>query len=209
MDELDLLKKDWKKQESSFQQIGEKEIYGMLHKRSSSIVKWIVIISVLELLLWTSISFFTADEEYFKTLKMYHLDTSMPIIAFINYGVILFFIYLFFKNYRAINTTDTVKQLMQSILKTQKTVKYYVWYNLVLVGITSAIVIYSQFMFDEAIHELYNKSKVFLIIIGAIFILIILLSFWLFYKILYLKYLQFQKHDHVHYCPLDTSEYLE
>ena len=27
MDELDLLKKDWKKQESSFQQIGEKEIY--------------------------------------------------------------------------------------------------------------------------------------------------------------------------------------
>lgn len=185
MDELELLKKDWKKQESSFQQIGEKEIYGMLHKRSSSIVKWIVIISVLELLLWTSISFFTADEEYFKTLKMYHLDTSMPIIAFINYGVILFFIYLFFKNYRAINTTDTVKQLMQSILKTQKTVKYYVWYNLVLVGITSAIVIYSQFMFDEAIHELYNKSKVFLIIIGAIFILIILLSFWLFYKILY------------------------
>ncbi len=185
MDELDLLKKDWKKQESSFQQIGEKEIYGMLHKRSSSIVKWIVIISVLELLLWTSISFFTADEEYFKTLKMYHLDTAMPIIAFINYGVILFFIYLFFKNYRAINTTDTVKQLMQSILKTQKTVKYYVWYNLVLVGITSAIVIYSQFMFDEAIHELYNKSKVFLIIIGAIFILIILLSFWLFYKILY------------------------
>ena len=185
MDELDLLKKDWKKQESSFQQIGEKEIYGMLHKRSSSIVKWIVIISVLELLLWTSISFFTADEEYFKTLKMYHLDTAMPIIAFINYGVILFFIYLFFKNYRAINTTDTVKQLMQSILKTQKTVKYYVWYNLVVVGITSAIVIYSQFMFDEAIHELYNKSKVFLIIIGAIFILIILLSFWLFYKILY------------------------
>lgn len=185
MDELEILKKDWKKNESSYHQISEKEIYGMLHKRSSSIVKWIVIISVLELLLWTSISFFTADEEYFKTLKMYHLDTAMPIIAFINYGVILFFIYLFFKNYRAINTTDTVKQLMQSILKTQKTVKYYVWYNLVLVGITSAIVIYSQFMFDEAIHELYNKSKVFLIIIGAIFILIILLSFWLFYKILY------------------------
>jgi hypothetical protein len=47
MDELELLKKDWKKQEGSFQQIGEKEIYGMLHKRSSSIVKWIVIISVL------------------------------------------------------------------------------------------------------------------------------------------------------------------
>jgi len=31
MDELEILKKDWKRQESSFQQIGEKEIYGMLH----------------------------------------------------------------------------------------------------------------------------------------------------------------------------------
>ena len=86
MDELELLKKDWKKQEGSFHQISENEIYGMLHKRSLSIVKWILIISVLELLLWTSISFFTADEEYFKTLKMYHLDTAMPIITFVNYG---------------------------------------------------------------------------------------------------------------------------
>ena len=50
MDELELLKKDWKKQEGSFQQIGEKEIYGMLHKGSSSIVKWILIISILEFL---------------------------------------------------------------------------------------------------------------------------------------------------------------
>ena len=71
MDELEILKKDWKKQEGSFQQIGEKEIYGMLHKRSSSIVKWIVVISILELLLWTSISVFSADEEYFKTLKIF------------------------------------------------------------------------------------------------------------------------------------------
>ena len=144
MDELELLKKDWKKQESSFQQISENEIYGMLHKGSSSIVKWIMIISVLELVLWASISFFTADEEYFNTLKMYHLDTVMPIISVINYGVILFFIYLFFKNYRTINTTDTVKQLMQSILKTRKTVKYYVWYNLAMAAFSFILVFISN-----------------------------------------------------------------
>ena len=38
MDELELLKKDWKKQEGLFHQISEEEIYGMLHKGSSSIV---------------------------------------------------------------------------------------------------------------------------------------------------------------------------
>ena len=64
MDELEILKKDWKKQESSFQQIGEKEIYGMLHKRSSSIVKWILIISVLEFLFLRllDLSIFLDDE---------------------------------------------------------------------------------------------------------------------------------------------------
>jgi hypothetical protein len=39
MDVLDLLKKDWKKKEHTFDQVSENEIYNMLHKRSSSIVK--------------------------------------------------------------------------------------------------------------------------------------------------------------------------
>ncbi len=41
MDELDLLKKHWKKDETSFEQVSEKQIYKMIHKSSSSIVKWI------------------------------------------------------------------------------------------------------------------------------------------------------------------------
>ena len=194
MDELEILKKDWKKQEGSFQQIGEKEIYGMLHKRSSSIVKWIVVISILELLLWTSISVFSADEEYFKTLKIYHLDTAMPIIAFVNYGVILFFIYLFFKNYKAINTTDTVKQLMQSILKTRKTVKYYVWYNLGMTAFSFILVFIFQFMYDPNIRRMIDKvsqnvdSNIFyciMIVIYAVIITVFIGLIWLFYRVLY------------------------
>ena len=73
MDELELLKKDWKKQEGSFHQISEKEIYGMLHKGSSSIVKWILIISVLELILWISISLLTNDDNYLKKLELYQI----------------------------------------------------------------------------------------------------------------------------------------
>lgn len=194
MDELDLLKKDWKKQEGSFQQIGEKEIYGMLHKRSSSIVKWIVIISILELLLWTSISLFSADEKYFKTLEMYHLETIMPVISFINYGVIIFFIYLFFKNYKAINTTDTVKQLMQSILKTRKTVKYYVWYNLGMTAFSFILVFIFQFMYDPNIRTMVDKMSqnvepnTFYCIMLVVYLLVIVIFvglIWLFYRVLY------------------------
>ena len=194
MDELELLKKDWKKQDGSFHQISENEIYGMLHKGSSSIVKWILIISVLELLLWSGITFLTADEEYFKTLEMYHLDTIMPIISVINYGVILFFIYLFFKNYKAINTTDTVKQLMQSILKTRKTVKYYVWYNLGMTAFSFILVFIFQFMYDPNIQKLIEKmSKTvsvstfycIMILVYVAVIVVFIGLIWLFYRILY------------------------
>ena len=46
MEGLDLLKKEWNK-ESNFPKITESEIYKMIHKKSSSIVKWIFIISIL------------------------------------------------------------------------------------------------------------------------------------------------------------------
>ena len=159
MDELELLKKDWKKQEGSFHQISENEIYGMLHKGSSSIVKWILIISVLELILWISISLLTNDDNYLKKLELYHLDTLMPVMSVISYGVILFFIFLFFKNYKAINTTDNVKQLMKNILKTRKTVKYYVWYNLGMTAISMIIVFIFQFMYDPSINKMINNAS--------------------------------------------------
>ena len=194
MDELELLKKDWKKQEGSFHQISEKEIYGMLHKGSSSIVKWIMIISVLELLLWLSISFLTADDQYFKTLELYHLDTFMPIMSIISYGVILFFIFLFFKNYKAINTTDNVKQLMQNILKTRKTVKYYVWYNLAMTAISMIIVFIFQFLYDPSINKMIDNAssnidpKTFyciMLLVYAVVIVVFIGLIWLFYRLLY------------------------
>ena len=186
MDELDLLKKDWKKQESSFQQIGEKEIYGMLHKGSSSIVKWSLIISVLEFLFLRllDLSIFL-DDEYSNRMKEHHIYVFEKFVTIFNFVVLLVFIYYFYRNLKAINSSSSVKKLMQDIINTRKIVKYYVWYNLVLVGITSAIVIYSQFMYDKNINHLYDKYQLFFILGGFFFVIIILLLFWLFYRLLY------------------------
>ena len=186
MDELDLLKKDWKKQEGSFQQISEKEIYGMLHKRSSSIVKWILIISVLEFLFLRllDLSIFL-DDEYSNRMKEHHIYDFEKFVTIFNFVVLLVFIYYFYRNLKAINSSSSVKKLMQDIINTRKIVKYYVWYNLVLVGITSAIVIYSQFMYDKNINHLYDKYQLFFILGGFFFVIIILLLFWLFYRLLY------------------------
>ena len=186
MDELELLKKDWKKQEGSFQQISEKEIYGMLHKGSSSIVKWILIISVLEFLFLRllDLSIFL-DDEYSNRMKEHHIYDFEKFVTIFNFVVLLVFIYYFYRNLKAINSSSSVKKLMQDIINTRKIVKYYVWYNLVLVGITSAIVIYSQFMYDKNINHLYDKYQLFFILGGFFFVIIILLLFWLFYRLLY------------------------
>ena len=186
MDELDLLKKDWKKQEGSFHQISENEIYGMLHKRSLSIVKWILIISVLEFLFLRllDLSIFL-DDEYSNRMKEHHIYDFEKFVTIFNFVVLLVFIYYFYRNLKAINSSSSVKKLMQDIINTRKIVKYYVWYNLVLVGITSAIVIYSQFMYDKNINHLYDKYQLFFILGGFFFVIIILLLFWLFYRLLY------------------------
>jgi len=186
MDELEILKKDWKKNENAFDQVTEKEIYGMLHKRSSSIVKWILIISVLEFLFLRllDLSIFL-DDEYSNRMKEHHIYDFEKFVTIFNFVVLLVFIYYFYRNLKAINSSSSVKKLMQDIINTRKIVKYYVWYNLVLVGITSAIVIYSQFMYDKNINHLYDKYQLFFILGGFFFVIIILLLFWLFYRLLY------------------------
>ena len=63
INELDLLKKDWKNK-TNFEQVTESDIYKMIHKKSSSIVKWILIISILEFFILNGISFLVNNEEY-------------------------------------------------------------------------------------------------------------------------------------------------
>ncbi|WP_130733551.1 hypothetical protein [Flavobacterium sp. J27] len=194
MDELEILKKDWKKKEHSFNQLTERDIYKMLHKRSSSIVKWILIISILEIVFWLSLSFLTTDENYFKTLEVYHLNKIIPVISIINYGILIFFIYLFYKNFKNINTTETVKKLMLTIIKTRKTVKYYVWYNLMMSFISFILVFTFQFKYDPNLNEVIEKAtqnvnpNVFYFVLFAVYILsvaVIITLIWLFYKLLY------------------------
>ena len=190
MQELDLLKKDWQK-DNAFEQVSEVEIYKMLHKKSSSIVKWIFIISILEILLWTVISVFFNTDDYLKNIKHEELDVYFAALTYFNYAVILVFIYLFYKNYMAISTTVSIKQLMKDILKTRKTVQCYVWYNLGMAALSLLFGFYIAFAFNPDVAILMNKignnTKVMVITIG-VFILIIaafLGLFWLFYRLIY------------------------
>ena len=191
MKELDLLKKDWQKSGNSFEQVSEKEIYKMIHKRSSSIVKWILIISILEVLLWTTISVCFNSDDYFKKLDHIELIRYFDILSFFQYAVILIFIYLFYKNYIKITTTVSTKQLMKDILKTRKTVQYYVWYNLAMIVLSLIVGFVIAFVYSPDLatlrDKIYNDPKMIAVTIAFLVLSAVLIfgAFWLFYKLLY------------------------
>ena len=192
-EELDLLKKAWKNDAHSYGEVSEQQIYAMIHKRSSSIVKWILMISIAELILWSGLSFLFVDENYLKTLEMYHIDTLLNAMAFLNYAVILVFIYVFYKNFKTISTTDTVKKLMNSIIKTRKTVQYYIWYNLSMFAIIFIVVVFSQITYYPNLNSVIESNKdfnpqTFWIILGISYFVVFAITFglfWLFYRLIY------------------------
>jgi len=194
MEELDLLKKAWKENENSFQQVSENQIYRMIHKNSSSVVKWILIIGIIEFVLMTTLGILMPDDNYSKTLEKNHVATVMNVFTIINYFVVVTFIYLFYKNFRMISTTDSVRKLMKNILKTRKTVQYYVWYNLGMFVIIFITIMFSFCYYDEKFGKMFDQvqlkenSGIIWAWMITLFILMFALMFglfWLFYRLVY------------------------
>ena len=193
MEELDLLKKAWQKDDHFFSQVSEVEIYKMLHKKSSSIVKWILIISILEVLLWTLISVCFNIDADLKKMVGDDLILYFKALNYFNYAVIIGFIYLFYKNYIKISTTASTKQLMSDILKTRKTVQYYVWFNLGMITLSMFLGFAMAFFYnpemsvikDKIAHEEGNFTLTITVCVLLLTTVIFIGVFWLFYKLLY------------------------
>lgn len=151
MDELELLKKQWQSQEQVLPHLSFNDIYKMLLKKSSSIVKWIFYISIAEILFWTVLPFLVPESGTKFTDDM-GLHNVLIGINVLNYIIFAIFIFLFYKNYRKISTTDSIKELMTNILRARKTVKYFVIYN-----ITASVLI----IIGVNIYYYLNQSMVF------------------------------------------------
>lgn len=193
MDELDLLKKDWKRENQNYTQVSEFDIYKMLHKKSSSIVKLILIIGIIEFIVWTGIGLFFNTDEYVKSIHAEEMMVYLKGLTYLNYIIVLFFIYKFYKNYKNISTMVSTRQLMKDILRTRKTVNYYVWYNLVMIVISMILGFVIAFLYNPKLSVVKEKIEndtsngTLLKIIGilSLAIIVFVFVFWLFYKLLY------------------------
>ncbi|MEN2402854.1 hypothetical protein GKZ90_0023910 [Flavobacterium sp. MC2016-06] len=191
MKELDLLKKDWKKSENSFEQISEKEIYKMIHKKSSSNVRWILIISILEILFWTLSNYFSNTDDILHKINHPEIILYMQILMYLTYAITLVFIYLFYKNYKTISTTVSTKLLMSSILRTRKMVQYYVWYNLGNIVISSILSFFISYVYNPDMaffrEKLAQNGIAMIFSVGVFLIITVFLLgfFWCIYRLLY------------------------
>ena len=192
MNELELLKKDWKENKSDdFKNYTEKELFAMTKKRSVSIAKWVFIIALLELGFWFLIGYLmpssSEDKEYYEALN------SSPLIKGILYVLGEFAVYLpfvfigslLYLNFK-IRTEENPKKLMEKILLMKKCIQ---WYIRIFLGevvvffiISMILTFYIEYntLEGKELEELY-----FMIFIMFIPFLMIIFIFVLFLRFVY------------------------
>lgn len=194
IDELERLKRDWKKKEEHIPKLSYDDIYGMIWMKSSSIVKWIFFISIIEFVFWASINLISYDSESSALEKSLGILEFTSALTAINYAVLIFFIYKFYKNYRRISYTESSKKLMKAILDVKKTVTQYVWFNIAIFTISFLLLLYGFLRNGEegqkillAASEAGNETFFWIIFafICITVVAIILALIWLFYRVVY------------------------
>ncbi|WP_405605267.1 hypothetical protein [Polaribacter sp. Asnod1-A03] len=183
MDLLDNYKKAWDNQPEETSKFSAVEIYKMAKSRSSSIVKWIFIIGIIEFVVLNSMYFFvdmeTAYAEYDK-LGLMSFVTYSQILAYI---ILFYFLAMFYINYKNISTVDSTKKLMKKILRTRKTVRNYVLFNLGYMALMMFIVMVAEINLN--FEDLNTKQILLIILLTVVVTLVFLGILFLFYQLLY------------------------
>ena len=193
-------KKVWKNQPEEKNKISALEIYKMTQSKSNSIVKWIFIIGLLEFVFWFAINYLGTKNGALEPYEKLNLINFIDNFNYFHYVVVVLFLILFYRNFSLISTVDDTKTLMKNILLVRKTVKWYVYYNLIYAVVFSIILNILIFNTPDGINilsgidnESFNQEhmmSVFIIaqiVVIAIMILILCLFYYLLYGILLKK----------------------
>ena len=183
MDLLENYKKAWENQPEETSTISASKIYKLAHSRSSSIVKWIFIIGLLEFVVLNSLYFVIDTDEAYDEYKKMGLENFIFYSQILAYGILFYFLAMFYLNYKRISTTDSTRTLMKKIIKTRKTVRNYVLFNLGYMALIMVVVTIASI--NTNFDDLSNKQIILIIFATLIATLLTLGVLWLFYQLLY------------------------
>jgi len=204
MDLLDNYKKAWDNQPEEMKKISALEIYKMTQAKSSSIVKWIFVIGLLEfafMILSTFIFDVSNDEKIMMAMGVYEL---VQISQYLTIPVLFYFLFLFYKNYKNISSIDNTNKLMTKIRKTRRTVRNYVIFNLLYIVYIAAIMTFG--MVETPQGSFQNTPGWIIVLIMMLVTVIMLLLFWGFYQLLYGILLNKLNRNYIELAKLDQKE---
>jgi hypothetical protein len=186
MEDLKQYKEVWQKQELVDNKLDTNTLSKMIRKRSSSIVKWIFYISIIEFVILTLINIFgSTDLKELENLGLYNFFIGISILTYL---IPIIFIFLFYKNYKRIQVTSNAKELMQSIMKTRQTVKYYIFITLALIAFALlygfSVAIHSP-EYVDIIEDFGDNGQLIIWSIVILFTIIAIGIFLLFYLLIY------------------------
>lgn len=191
MDKLDQLKADWDKQ-SFNRQFTKEELNAFLQKKSTTSIKWIFYLSIIEFSLYLLFPLllpnYLESFDYYKSLNLYEFAITTTIIGYV---LLVYFMVVFFRNYQKISVSDSVKGHLQTILNTRKAVNQYIYLNLTILIVFLSVVMYHAFHYDQNFLDLKEQGippLVFFLTFGFI-ILGILTLFGLLYYFIYGRFL--------------------
>ena len=191
MDELELLKKDWKENKSDdFKNYTEKELFAMTKKRSVSIAKWVFIIALLELGFWFLIGYLmpsSSSEDKYQNIPFVDgilsvMDIISILLPYVFIGLLL---YLNFK----IKREENPKKLMEKILLMKKCIQWYIRIFLGEVALFFIINMALSFYTNYYILEGEELVALFVSVMLIVFIFILVLFLRFIYHLVYGKLL--------------------
>ena len=202
MDELELLKKDWKENKSDdFKNYTEQELFAMTKKRSVSIAKWVFIIALLELGFWFLIGYLASSSEDSKHEDIPFVDVVFNVMDIIS--ILLPFVFigsLLYLNFK-IRTEENPKKLMKKILLMKKCIQWYIRIFLgeivafFIISMILSFYIESNSLEGTELEELYLFAFVmFIPLLMIIFIFALFLRF--IYHLVYGNLLQKLKQNY-------------
>jgi hypothetical protein len=194
MDQLDAFREKWQAQSTDFPVYNKEKITNLLANKSSSIVKWLLIIAIIEFCFFGVINFVSLGGDYHQQAvdlvgaPIYYTSIGIQV------AVVLYFIFLFWRNYINISVEQPTRTLMNNIMKTRKTMKWYIWFNL------GYLLVFSMFLFGymlfnspdlaalrespQFVEHPYQTTAIFMLVM-FVFTLIMCGLMWLFYFLIY------------------------
>ena len=181
--DLENYKKAWNNQSEETNKVSAVDIYKMAHASSSSIVKWIFIIGIIEFVVFNSLYFIVDTEDSTKVYKDLGLESTVFYSQIIAYAILFYFLFQFYNNYRNISVVENTRNLLSKIVKTRKTVRNYVIFNLSYLLFVIVILTYKMAVIEFS--HFNAKQMILFIVLMTVISLAAIGVFYLFYQLLY------------------------